>query len=165
MCRQEQEKLVGIWTMPKFVRGVFFCIFRMSCKFWFAWWFLQPVSEIGNNVSMTDAEKELACSQLLSTAVLKYICFLLKGSFPITSLYFVLQAQCPLGVRHPPTGIEFGMGCSMCEDNKVLLTICAPSFVFGLVFCIFLGKGAKCSCSEEGCLLTAASFCRREKYI
>lgn len=25
---------------------------------------------------------------------------------------------CPLGVRHPPSGFEFGMGCTMCADGK-----------------------------------------------
>jgi len=25
---------------------------------------------------------------------------------------------CPLGIRHPPNGLEFGMGCSMCADKN-----------------------------------------------
>jgi len=25
--------------------------------------------------------------------------------------------KCPLGIRHPPNGIEFGMGCTMCADK------------------------------------------------
>jgi hypothetical protein len=28
--------------------------------------------------------------------------------------------SCPLGVRHPPNGMEFGLGCSMCEDRQSL---------------------------------------------
>ncbi len=27
-------------------------------------------------------------------------------------------ASCPLHVSHPPNGLEFGLGCSMCEDKK-----------------------------------------------
>jgi len=26
--------------------------------------------------------------------------------------------MCPLNVKHPPSGFEFGLGCSMCEDKK-----------------------------------------------
>ena len=28
--------------------------------------------------------------------------------------------SCSLGYRHPPNGIEFGVGCSMCEESKML---------------------------------------------
>lgn len=28
--------------------------------------------------------------------------------------------SCALGVRHPPNGLEFGLGCSMCEDKQSL---------------------------------------------
>jgi len=28
--------------------------------------------------------------------------------------------SCALGVRHPPNGLEFGLGCSMCEDRQSL---------------------------------------------
>ena len=27
---------------------------------------------------------------------------------------------CAIGVRHPPNGLEFGLGCSMCEDKQSL---------------------------------------------
>jgi hypothetical protein len=27
--------------------------------------------------------------------------------------------DCPLGVRHPPHGIEFGMGCGVCREDAL----------------------------------------------
>lgn len=54
----------------------------------------EKVKAIGNDIKMTEDQKEEACAQLLS-----------------------IKSLCPLKVAHPPNGLEFGLGCSMC-DNK-----------------------------------------------
>ena len=50
---------------------------------------------IARDKSLTDDQKTEKMSKLLS-----------------------VSSQCVLGVRHPPNGMEFGLGCSMCADNK-----------------------------------------------
>ena len=57
---------------------------------------LQPqVDAIGKDNSLTEEQKTNAMGKLLSA-----------------------PKACVLGVRHPPTGVEFGLGCSMCEDSQ-----------------------------------------------
>lgn len=48
-----------------------------------------------SDAKLTEDQREQACSQLVA-----------------------IKALCPLKVAHPPNGLEFGLGCSMCEDNK-----------------------------------------------
>lgn len=55
----------------------------------------EPVAAIGKDKSLSTEEKE--------TALLKLLCD---------------PSTCPIGIAHPPTGFEFGLGCSMCEDKK-----------------------------------------------
>ena len=57
---------------------------------------LKPqIDVIGKDNSLTEEQKNAAIGKLLSA-----------------------PKACVLGVRHPPTGIEFGLGCSMCEDSQ-----------------------------------------------
>ena len=57
---------------------------------------LKPLVEaVGKDASLTEEQKNAAIGKLLSA-----------------------PKACVLGVRHPPTGIEFGLGCSMCEDSQ-----------------------------------------------
>ncbi len=53
-----------------------------------------PVAAIQNNYSMNEKQKEEALSKLRAD-----------------------PKQCPVGMRHPPNGFEFGLGCSMCADK------------------------------------------------
>jgi len=57
---------------------------------------LQPqVDAIGKDNTLSEEQKNNALAKVLSA-----------------------PKACVLGVRHPPTGIEFGLGCSMCEDSQ-----------------------------------------------
>ena len=57
---------------------------------------LKPLVEaVGKDASLSEEQKNAAIGKLLCAP---------KG--------------CVLGVRHPPNGIEFGLGCSMCEDSQ-----------------------------------------------
>ena len=57
---------------------------------------LKPlVDAVGKDAALSEEQKNAAIGKLLCAP---------KG--------------CVLGVRHPPNGIEFGLGCSMCEDSQ-----------------------------------------------
>ena len=57
---------------------------------------LRPqVDALGKDASLSEEQKVAAIGKLLSA-----------------------PKACVLGVRHPPTGIEFGLGCIMCEDSQ-----------------------------------------------
>lgn len=53
------------------------------------------VDEIAADLSLNTDQKEEKCRKLLA-----------------------VKSLCPLGAAHPPNGLEFGLGCSMCEDKK-----------------------------------------------
>ena len=54
-----------------------------------------PVAAIGAEMGGTEEEKNARIAKLLCA-----------------------PRSCPLGVRHPPNGLEFGLGCSMCSDKQ-----------------------------------------------
>ena len=59
-----------------------------------------------NSLFATDADREKACARLVSD-----------------------PSNCPLKVRHPPSGVEFGIGCGLCRGAESTAPAASPASV------------------------------------
>ena len=64
-------------------------------------------------------------------------------------------SSCPLGIRHPPHGIEFGIGCGMCKNNNNHQIELSHAERVKLLDCLLFDSN---SCSSSKLQIVSKSF-------
>lgn len=89
---------------------------------------------IGSNSSLSEEQKEKMCKSVYSDPVRVWFGFAVTVpchsniSFLLCRwLNSVVQGSCPLKVKHPPNGFEFGIGCGLCRGVETKVSTSSPA--------------------------------------